>query len=389
MDNWYLVSIPIIAFILLIIAIFSGVKKVGLLLDLNNKKVMENVNSELGDKFNNINTTLNTSMINFMESVNNSSSNNINSVFDLMDKSFKNNSEYLKGHIDDIRKQTIETLDSISKNVNSRVDVGFEKTNTTFNQISEKIAILNDAQEKIDSLSGNVIKLENVLSNKQSRGAFGEVQLEKIVSDVFPNKQYSMQQKLSNNSRVDCALNMPDGIVLAIDSKYPLESYQKLIKNDITEKERDTATKQFKTDIKKHIEDISRKYIIPNETSEVAIMFIPAESVFFELQNNHFDLIQLAQSKKVIIVSPTTLMSVLITTYGLVKDDIMKKEIGKIKEIIVNLGKDGERLGSRMEQIKTRAKQMSEEITLADTSLYKIVGKIKKIQNMEANDIEE
>ena len=205
-------------------------------------------------------------------------------------------------------------LAEISGQVEKRLDKGFEKTTETFTDVVKRLAMIDEAQKRITELSSNVVSLQEVLTDKRSRGAFGEVQMAALISNVMPEGSYKLQYSLSNNTRVDCMMFLPDPTGhIAIDSKFPLDSYQKMMDNDASESERVAAEKQFRLDIKKHIKDISEKYIIENETADGAIMFIPAEAVFAEIHAHQPALVEEAQRARVWMVSPTTLMAVLTT----------------------------------------------------------------------------
>lgn len=319
------------------------------------------------------------------ESNNEVNNKNMSNIVDLLEKnSTKNANDFLSKieSFDDKQKDSIKYLND---SVNLMLESSTEKTNKTMQEFQKKLAVFDSAQEGISNLSGKVVSLEKVLSDKQARGAFGEIQLDKIMGDIFSNTQYQMQYKLSTGSRVDCGIKMPNDLVLGIDSKFPLESFRKLNEENITDKDRENISKQFKIDIKKHIETIASKYVISGETSDFAVMFLPSESVFFEIQANHNDLITFSQSKKVLIVSPSTLISVLLTTHALLKDNLMQKEIGKMKDLILSMIIDFDRFDSRITQVNTRAKQLIEELDLVNISYDKIKKKVDKIKVIDVN----
>ncbi|MSP53487.1 MAG: DNA recombination protein RmuC, partial [Gammaproteobacteria bacterium] len=219
--------------------------------------------------------------------------------------------ETLKTGIEQVEKQvgllTSKTdlrLQEISTQVEKRLSDGFEKTTATFQDILKRLVLIDEAQKRITELSTNVVSLQEVLADKRSRGAFGEVQLSALLRNVLPEDSFALQHTLSNNSRADCILFLPTPTGnIVIDSKFPLENYQRMLDNQASETERQLAARQFKQDIKKHIQDIATKYIIPGETGEGAMMFIPAEAVFAEIHAHHADLVSEAQKARVWLTS--------------------------------------------------------------------------------------
>ena len=194
-------------------------------------------------------------------------------------------------------------MDSINKKVHERIDQNFEKTNKTFNDVITRLSKIDEAQKKIDNLSTDILSLESVLTDKKTRGIFGEVNLNNILANVFGDKNdklYKLQYTLPNETIADSVIFAPQPMgLIAIDSKFPLENYRIMVDKNVTDVERTLAAKQFKSDVKKHIDAISSKYIIPGETSNEAIMFLPAEAIFAEINAYHSDLIKYAYEHKV------------------------------------------------------------------------------------------
>ena len=218
------------------------------------------------------------------------------------------NSDEIGKRMGDLTLKTDKRLQEISGQVEKRLAEGFEKTTATFSDIVKRLALIDEAQKKITELSSSVVSLQEILADKRSRGAFGEVQLHSLVHNVLAEADYALQYTLPNSKIADCVLFLPEPTgMVAIDSKFPLESYRRLSDFAASEIERKAAEKQFKQDIQKHINDISEKYIIPGTTSDGAIMFIPAEAVFAEIQAHHGDLVDKAHAARVWMVSPTTL----------------------------------------------------------------------------------
>jgi DNA recombination protein RmuC len=292
--------------------------------------------------------------------------------------------EELGKRVDVLTQNTDQKLKEISGQVERRLNEGFEKTTATFADVLKRLALIDEAQKKITELSGNVVSLQEVLADKRSRGAFGEVQLASLVHNVMPEKSFALQHTLSNGMRVDCMLFLPQPTGnIAIDSKFPLESFRQMTNIHLAESERQQAERQFRQDIKKHIKDISGKYIIGNETSDGAVMFIPAEAVFAEIHAHYYDLVEEAQRARVWMVSPTTLMAVLTTARAVLKDSATRKQVHIIQQHLVELSKDFDRFGKRMEQLATHINQAHKDVEQVHTSAKKISSRFEKIEKVE------
>ncbi len=277
-------------------------------------------------------------------------------------------------------------LGEISGKVSERLDEGFKKTNETFANVMARLATIDEAQKKIDGLTTNVVTLQELLGDKRSRGAFGEVQLEALVRNILPPGAYEFQATLSNKSRADCLLTLPEPTgKVAVDSKFPLENYNRMFDSALAESERTMATRAFKADVKKHIEDIASKYIIEHETSDGAVMFLPAEAVFAEIHAYHGDLVDYAMQKRVWIVSPTTLMAVLNTARAVIKDVETRRQVHIIKEELSRLGKDFGRFEERMKKLAAHINQANEDVREVSISSDKIS---KRFRQIEAVDLE-
>ena len=230
-------------------------------------------------------------------------------------------STHIGERVDKLTQNTDKRLQEISGQVERRLADGFEKTTATFTDIVKRLALIDEAQKKITELSTNVVNLQQVLSDKQSRGAFGEVQLSGLVHNVLPETNFALQHTLSNHKRVDCMLFLPEPTGnVAIDAKFPLESYRHMLNTDHDNSARRHAEQQFKQAIRYHIQAIAEKYIIPGETADGAMMFIPAEAVFAEIHAHHSDIVEMAQHARVWLVSPTTMMAILTTARAVLKD---------------------------------------------------------------------
>lgn len=277
-------------------------------------------------------------------------------------------------------------LAEISGKVSERLDEGFKKTNETFASVMARLATIDEAQKKIDGLTTNVVTLQELLGDKRSRGAFGEVQLEALVRNILPPGAYEFQATLSNKSRADCLLTLPEPTgKVAVDSKFPLENYNRMFDSALAETERNAATRAFKADVKKHIEDIASKYIIEHETSDGAVMFVPAEAVFAEIHAYHADLVDYAMQRRVWIVSPTTMMAVLNTARAVIKDVETRRQVHIIKEELSRLGKDFGRFEERMKKLATHIRQANDDVQDVQISSDKIS---KRFRQIEAVDLE-
>lgn len=278
-------------------------------------------------------------------------------------------------------------LEEIGGKVSERLEEGFKKTNETFISVMERLATIDEAQKKIDGLTVNMVSLQDLLGDKKSRGAYGEVQLEGLVRNVLPNDSFKMQYTFENGARVDCALFLPEPTgTVAVDSKFPLENYHKMFDSNLSEAAQSTAEKQFKLDIKKHVDDIASKYIIPNVTSDGAVMFIPAEAVFAEIHAYHPEIIDYAMNKRVWVVSPTTLMAVLNTARAVLKDVEMRKQVHIIKDELGKLGKDFERFDSRMKKLADNIRQAHENAQEVHVSSQKISRRFAQIERVELSN---
>lgn len=295
-------------------------------------------------------------------------------------------SEQMAKRIDELTASTDKRLQDISDQVEKRLADGFDKTTKTFNDIVQRLALIDDAQKKITELSTNVVSLQQILSDKRSRGAFGEVQLNSLIRNVLPEQHFSLQHTLSNGKIADCVLFLPPptGNVV-IDSKFPLESYRKMSDVDIGELDRKAASRQFKLDIKKHINDISDKYLIDKETADGALMFIPAEAIFAEIHAHHGDLVEYANKKRVWIASPTTLMAILTTARSVLKDEATRQQVHIIQEHLSELGQDFSRFKTRFSNLAKHIDQAATDVKQIHTSANKISTRFEKIEQVELN----
>ena len=296
----------------------------------------------------------------------------------------KRNSEDLSKRMEGLTKQTDERLQQISGQVEKRLAEGFEKTTATFSDILKRLALIDEAQKRITELSSNVVSLQEVLSDKRSRGAFGEVQLSALIHNVLGEENYALQYTLPNGRIADCILFLPEPTGnIVIDAKFPLESFRRMTNPEVAEGERREAEKQFKLDIQKHIQDIASRYIIPGTTSDGAVMFIPAEAVFAEIQAHHPDLVEKAHAARVWLVSPTTLWAILNTTRAVLKDAATREQVHVIQEHLIYLSKDFDRFRKRMDSLALHIRQAHDDVENVNISAKKITTRFGKIERVE------
>lgn len=302
----------------------------------------------------------------------------------LLKTALQTTTQSLTQSIEALTKIVDTRLEEMSGKVSERLEAGFKKTNETFVSVMARLATIDEAQKKIDGLSVNVVSLQELLGDKRSRGAFGEVQLEGLIRNVLPNSSFAMQHTFSNGARVDCALFLPEPTgTVAVDSKFPLENYHRMTNSGQGDLIQAQAAKLFKADVKKHIDDISNKYIIANETSDGAVMFIPAEAVFAEIHAYHRDVVDYAMQKRVWMVSPTTLMAVLNTARAVLKDVEMRKQVHIIKDELGKLSKDFDRFDTRMKKLADNIRQAHENAQDVHISSQKISRRFAQIEKVE------
>lgn len=278
-------------------------------------------------------------------------------------------------------RQTTETqLNQIQEQVETRLNKGFKQTNETFQNILQRLTIIDQAQKKITELSSDVVSLQEILSDKKSRGAFGEVQLNALIRNMIPEKHYALQAKLSNGKKPDCILYLPEPTGhICIDAKFPLENYKAMQDNT-------ASIKDFKRDMKVHIDAVASKYIIEHETADGAMLFIPAESIFAEIHANHQDIVDYAYKKRVWLASPTTMMAILTTARAVLKDAATRKQIHIIQNHLSALSDDFNRFQERMDKLAQHIRQTNKDVDLIQTSSKKITSRFKKIESVELKE---
>ena len=278
-------------------------------------------------------------------------------------------------------------LADVQLQMNENLQGSARRTAHSLGELQQRLTAIDKAQENITKLSGDVLSLQDILSNKQTRGAFGEIQLNDIVSKALPSDSYTLQATLSNGRRADCLIHLPNPPgPIVIDSKFPLEPYEAL-RNATTDWELNEATRQLRTAVKKHIKDISEKYIIEGETADGALMFLPSEAVYAELHANFSELVREGFSARVWIVSPTTCMATLNTMRAILKDARMREQAGAIRRELGLLYQDVDRLGTRVENLDRHFAQAAKDITEIKISADKAGKRARRLDNFDFEEI--
>ena len=282
-------------------------------------------------------------------------------------------------------------LTEINNRVTERLDQSLEKTNKTFANVLERLSKIDEAQKKIDGLGADIVSLQSILTDKKTRGIFGEVNLQFILENAFGGVNtgiYDLQHKMSNGYIADAILYAPAPLgTIAIDSKFPLENYERMTNKNLSKEERAVAEKQFKIDFKKHIDAIASKYIIPGETSNEAILFLPAEAIFAEVNAYHNDILNYAYSKKVWITSPTTLMSTLTVIEMILKNMERDKYAKIIHDELNKLSVEFARYKERWDKLARNINTVSKSVEELNTTSDKITKRFDSINRVEVDKL--
>src|SRR5215475_6878193 len=283
-------------------------------------------------------------------------------------------------------QQTVhERLDAVTARLGESMQISTKHTAEHLQQLHARLAVIDGAQKNITDLASQVTSLQTVLANKQSRGAFGQARMEMIIQDGLPKDCYEFQATLTNRARPDCVVHLPDGPSLVIDAKFPLEAVT-AFREAKNEDERKLAIARVRADIAKHIGDIAAKYLIPGETQDMALMFVPSESIYAELYDSFDDIFQKAYRSKVIIVSPSLLMLAIQVIQQIRRDARMREAAGKILAEVGLLAADVNRLRDRVENLDKHFGQASGDIKQILVSADKIVSRGERIQDVEFGD---
>ena len=299
------------------------------------------------------------------------------------------NTENMGKCIDKLTEVTQQRLKDIQQQVEQRLQSGFEKTNTTFSDIVKRLALIDEAQKRIAELSGHMISLQEILSDKRSRGTFGEVQLAALIRNVIPENHFALQHTFKDGKRADCILFLPEptGNVV-IDAKFPLENYRRFMDGNAQEIEKRHAEQQFRLDMRKHIQDIAVKYIIPGETADGAVMFFPAEAIFAEIHARFPEIVEEAYKVRVWLASPTTMMAILTTARAVLKDAATRHQVHLIQEHLGLLAKDFDRFQKRMDNLARHIEQANTDVKDVKVSADKISQRFAKIERVELSPAE-
>ncbi|WP_417586623.1 DNA recombination protein RmuC [Pararhodobacter oceanensis] len=261
------------------------------------------------------------------------------------------------------------------------------RTARSLGDLHARLEAIDKAQANIEKLSGNVLSLQDILSNKQTRGAFGEIQLHDIVQRALPSDSYTMQATLSNGKRADCLVHLPKPPgAIAIDAKFPLEPYEAL-RNATNDAETAEARRQMRAALRHHIRAISEKYILPGETADGALMFLPSEAVYAELHANFPEIVREGFSARVWIVSPTTCMATLNTMRAVLKDARMREQAGAIRKELAELYKDIERLGVRVDNLDRHFSQAAKDVSEIRISADKAGRRARRLDNFDFEEL--
>ena len=311
-------------------------------------------------------------------------------------KDIANNNEKQINMYHNFEKSLNESLSKNIKELNEKVEgrlnEGFNKTNQTFQGILERISKIDEAQKKIQELSTNIISLQDILSDKKSRGCFGEIQLHSILASIFGDKNdqvYELQKHLPNGMISDAVLYTPKPLgTICIDSKFPLENYQKMMDKNLSQPERLSFEKLFKQDCKKHIIDIKNKYIIDDVTSDQAILFLPAEAIFAEINAYHPDVVEYAQKNRVWITSPTTLMATLTTIQVILRNVERDKHAKEIQIELSKLSAEFARYRERWDKLSRSISTVNNDVNNINVTTKKITDRFESIQKVDLSSLE-
>lgn len=285
-----------------------------------------------------------------------------------------------------VMKSLDERLDKVSENMGKNLNETATKTAESLGKLNTRLGVIDEAQKNITKLSGQVVGLQDILANKQARGAFGEIQMADIVQNALPPSAYQFQATLSNGKRADCLLRLPNPPgAIVIDAKFPLEAFSALRAAE-SEVEKAVAARDFRTAMMKHITDIAARYIVPGETAESALMFLPAEAVYAELHASFDDVVQKSFRARVFIVSPTTLMATLNTVRAVLKDARMREHAHIIQNEVGKMAEDVKRLQKRAANLQTHFGQAGKDVSEIMTSADKIIRHTDRIEEVQLTD---
>jgi len=286
----------------------------------------------------------------------------------------------------ELQQAVTERLDSVSHRLSERMQYSAETTNESLSQLNERLAVVDAAQARLAELSSHMVTLKDVLANKQARGAFGQGRMEAIVSDGLPKDAFAFQFTLSNGKRPDCAVFLPgDERPLIIDAKFPLEAIT-AFREARTDEERKVSSQRLRTDIQKHVSDIAERYFLPGETQDMALMFVPSESVYADLHEHFDDLVQKAFRSRVLLVSPSLLMMAVQVLQAIVKDARMREAAEQIRDEVGKLMGDVNRLRDRAYNLQKHFAQASDDVGQVLISADKVAKRGAQIEALELDE---
>jgi DNA recombination protein RmuC len=297
-------------------------------------------------------------------------------------------SDMLAGKQAELQRSVNERLDSVSHRIGQSMETSKQHTVESLQKLNERLAVIDRAQKNITELATQVTSLQGILASKQQRGAFGQGRMEMIVQDALPKGCYEFQHTLSNRTRPDCAVFFPDGRPLVIDAKFPLEAMT-AFREAKSDEERKLAAARLRQDIAKHIGDISQKYLIPGETQDQALMFVPSESLYADLHDGFDDIVQKAYRAKVIIVSPSLLMLAIQVVQQIQRDARMREAADQIHAEVGHLLDDLRRLGERVRKLQNHFGQANDDIRQILISTERIEKRGTRSQEVEFDGTDE
>jgi DNA recombination protein RmuC len=290
--------------------------------------------------------------------------------------------EVLSGRQAELARVVAERLDALSSRMGQSIDATTQQTIERLQSLHERLAVIDSAQKNLSDLSTQVTSLRDALANKQARGAFGQARMEAIVQDGLPKGAYQFQYTLSNQTRPDCAVFLPDNRPLVVDAKFPLEAVT-AFRDATSEEQRKHAAQRVRQDIAKHVADIAEKYLIPGETQDLALMFVPSESVYAELHDRFDDVVQKAYRSRVVLVSPSILMLAIQVMQQILKDARMREAADLIRAEVVRMLDDVGRLHERVLKLQQHFGQASEDVRQIAISSEKIEKRATRIEELD------
>ncbi|CBI75767.1 conserved protein of unknown function [Bartonella clarridgeiae 73] len=286
----------------------------------------------------------------------------------------------------ELNQSICEQLNGMRTSLDQTLQVQTRSTYENLTRLQERLAVIDAAQNNIKSLTGQVVQLQAILNNKQTRGAFGQGRMEAIIADALPSSAYVFQAILSNGKRPDCLIHMPNKApALVVDAKFPLEAWNAM-REASSSQERQEAERQFRNDMDVHIRDIKQKYLIPGETHDTAFLFVPSESIFATIYENFESLVQKANRAHVIIVSPSLLMLSIQVVQTIMKDARMREQAHLIQSEVIKLMEDFERMDIRVRALQKHFYKMGEDIEAILASSSKIMKRVNRIESLELQE---